>query len=80
MPQWGKGAVAVLVTAVFLVMGLFIWREMGMYHFMVLGDARRDAAQQTKDPAEKAEWLAAAWASSSIRGARRKRRRGYRRS
>ncbi len=60
LPNWGRGGVMVAVTAVFLLMGLSIGRETGMYHFMVLGDAARDAAQQTQDPVERAERLAAA--------------------
>ncbi|MFQ5421755.1 MAG: tetratricopeptide repeat protein, partial [Anaerolineae bacterium] len=60
LPRWGRGVVMVVVTAVCLVMGLYIWREMGMYHFLVQGDAHRDAAQQVEDPAAQAKELAAA--------------------
>ncbi|MCB9419240.1 MAG: hypothetical protein H6667_05520 [Ardenticatenaceae bacterium] len=55
--RWGT---AVVVALVGLLMGLLLLRETAAYHYLVLGNARRDRAQLVTDAAEKEALLAGA--------------------
>ena len=48
---------AVLTAAIGLLMALLLWREIGAYHYLVVGNARRDRAQQVANVAEREEIL-----------------------
>ncbi|MEJ2750837.1 MAG: tetratricopeptide repeat protein, partial [Anaerolineae bacterium] len=55
--RWGTAVVAALVG---LLMALLLLRETAAYHYLVLGNARRDRAQLVTDAAEKESLLAGA--------------------
>ncbi|MCP4427039.1 MAG: tetratricopeptide repeat protein [Chloroflexi bacterium] len=48
-----RGGTAVLTVAVGLLMALLLWREVGAYHYLVLGNARRDRAPMAAEASEK---------------------------
>ncbi len=48
---------AVLTIAVGLLMALLLWREVGAYHYLVVGNARRDRAQLVVEANEKEAML-----------------------
>ncbi len=55
--RWMRVGTAVLAIAVSLLMAILLWREVAAYHYLALGNARRDHAQLAENAADREKLL-----------------------